>query len=72
MFTKIALTLALIAIVWYGFRFVSRVNEVRRKQSSAGPGKQDGMVQDMVKCPVCGVWQAGRGTASCGRGECPY
>ncbi len=79
MFTKFLLTIAVVAAVWFGFRYVQRRAERRERCVGApsGQGKRftpdmDGdSVRDLVKCPVCNTWRPA-GAASCGRAECPY
>ncbi|OJX79331.1 hypothetical protein [Magnetospirillum sp. 64-120] len=78
MFTKFLLTVAVVAVIWFGFRAIQRRAE-RRDQAvrpPTGAGKRftpemDGdSVRDLVKCPICNTWRPA-GAASCGRSECP-
>ncbi len=80
-FPKLLLTIAVIAIIWFGFKYLARVAEIRSRGGSrpapvrprpeaAKPLGED--VQDMVRCRVCDTWQPGRTAKSCGRGNCPY
>lgn len=79
MFTKILLTVAVVAVIWFGFRAFQRQAERRDKavRSSSGAGQHftpdmDGdSVRDLVKCPLCNTWRPA-GAASCGRSQCPY
>jgi hypothetical protein len=85
MFTKFLLTVAVIALIWFGFKFAQRVMDDRRRREEqaarggAEPGPKprfqpnpDGAsVQDLVKCPTCSTYRSSR-LGSCGRSECPY
>lgn len=81
--TKVLLTLFVIVVVWYGFKYVQRMQErqmatrdqvkVRRHEATRPqekPAPTD--VEDMVECRVCGAFVPQRGAAACGRGGCPY
>ncbi|MGE5503108.1 MAG: hypothetical protein ACM31L_01675 [Actinomycetota bacterium] len=79
-FPKLLLTVAVIAIIWFGFKYMARVAEIRaregRRPPAPGPARRepdnaDG-VQDMVRCPACNTWQPARGAKPCGRSDCPY
>ncbi|HEV7372651.1 hypothetical protein [Arenibaculum sp.] len=75
------LTLALIIlVVWYGFKWISRVNRLRAEQArpvgrrapgAAAPGKGS-RAEEMEKCRVCGVYVAPASAAACGRPDCPF
>lgn len=68
-FAKILLLVAVVAAVWLGFKYLTR-------QSAPGPrvkAKREadkGLVEDMVRCAVCGAFQA-RAAGPCGRQDCP-
>lgn len=78
MFTKFLLTVAVVALIWFGFRYAQRLGERRdRPPRTPSGGKErftpdmDGdSVRDLVKCPICNTWRPA-GSASCGRAECP-
>jgi uncharacterized protein len=67
---KILLLAAVVAAVWFGFKYLTR------QPAAPGPGvraKADdaaGRVEDMVRCPVCGAFQA-RAAGPCARPDCP-
>ncbi len=76
---KILVIVAIVLAVWYGFKLIGHLDRKRkeaarlhpgsgRARGRAGPGP---VVQDMVKCPACGSYVAGRGAGSCGRADCP-
>lgn len=81
MFAKFLLTVAVVALIWFGFKYLQRVTELRdraarRPPAPAGNPKfepvDDGeSVQDLIKCPHCHTWRSSK-LKSCGRGECPY
>ena len=77
--SKLVVLAAIIALVWYGFKWVGRVNRLREEREAragaAGAKVEDGGgqgVEDMVKCEVCGTFVAARGARHCGREGCPY
>lgn len=85
MFTKFLLTVAVIAIIWFGFKFAQRVLDDKRRraeQAARGgpvpgpkprfqPNPDGDSVQDLVKCPSCNTYRSAR-LGPCGRPECPY
>ena len=77
-FTKLLVLAAIIAAVWYGFKWVGRVEELRKealRRAEAGAREQkmrSTPSEDMVRCPSCGTYVAPRAARSCGRSDCPY
>ena len=81
---KIIVLVAIVAAVWYGFKFLSRLDASRKaeakvrhaKAKTKGRGKAAPPAadepEDMVQCPVCGAYVAARASSSCGRDDCPY
>ncbi len=75
---KFLLLVALIALIWYGFRYVNRVEAIRRalreelKRRQAPPKSTRIDAEDLVKCAQCGSYVAARSTANCGRKDCPW
>lgn len=77
--SKLLVLVAIIALVWFGFRVISRLDQARRQQAAA-PRPRSGRqarearqgVEETVKCPVCSAYVAARGADSCGRADCPY
>lgn len=72
---KLLVLVAIVVAIWYGFKFVTRLDKRRKAQlaevkrtAEANP-KEAG---DMVKCRVCGVYVLSRGAMDCGRPDCPY
>ncbi len=80
---KLLVLAAILAAVWYGFKFVGRLDRMRKeeiknrgKRADAGDdGPDDPTLADteeMVQCPVCGVFLSPKDTRSCGKPDCPY
>ncbi len=83
---KLIVLVAVVAAVWYGFKFVSRLQDARRADAvgregagkkpknadrdTGNPGRID--AEDMVQCPNCEAYVSGRGATKCGRPDCPY
>lgn len=81
---KLLVLAAVIALVWYGFKFVGRLQDQRRaegglrgraprrskRRAAAEPRVQD--AEDMVVCPVCQAYVQARGPTRCDRSDCPY
>lgn len=74
---KLLFTIAIIVIVWYGFKLVGRIDKKRRaqlkraKKQGSAPSSAPG-AEDMVPCAICGTYTAATGASSCGRSDCPY
>jgi hypothetical protein len=77
---KILLFAALIALFWYGLKYMGRVeavrrslrDEIRRRQASASRKSPVVEAEDLVKCGPCGAYVAARGAGNCGRSDCPW
>ncbi len=76
---KLIVLAALIFVVWQGFKYLQRRQEVQdkkkhekireaRKETQGTPDP----VEEMVRCPVCETFVAGDPPKSCGRSGCPY
>ncbi|HEX9465431.1 MAG TPA: hypothetical protein VGB82_22740 [Alphaproteobacteria bacterium] len=84
-FPKLLLLVAVIAIIWFGFRWFERWEKERRaggggRQGQLGRGGDAGMKsargreatpEEMTACPICGTYVAA-GAGSCGRANCPF
>jgi hypothetical protein len=79
------LVLALVvAAIWYGFKYMNRLEEVRRmlrqeqrrRQGADGraPGRRAESLktEDLVLCRTCNAYVAARGAGACGRADCPW
>ena len=83
---KLIVLAAVIAAVWYGFKFVGRLQDAREAEQKLRAGgtrqpkarwrraKQPAApeAEDMVACPVCQAYVAARGASRCERPGCPY
>ena len=76
-FGKLLVLILVILAVWYGYKYVNRVNEVReamRRKAAPRPDRgptRSIKAEDMTKCRVCGAYVA-EGAAACGRPDCPF
>jgi len=76
------LILALLAVaVWYGFKYRSRIDAVRRafehefakgRKPPPPPPPARVAAVDLVPCERCGAYVASRGAAPCNRADCPW
>ncbi|HMA14443.1 MAG TPA: hypothetical protein VKP12_06645 [Kiloniellaceae bacterium] len=76
---KLIVLALVVAVVWYGFRFLGRLQKARkeeaklRQQQGPQPAKKaarddaKGAVEDLVPCPSCGAYVRAGSTCSCGR-----
>ena len=70
--SKLLVLGALIAAVWYGFRWIQRHQQLRQsaerdKMERGG----DPSSEDLVACSQCGVFVPAQGGRSCDRADCP-
>ncbi len=79
-FTKILLLVAVICIVWFGFKFLARVQGAgdgkparplggfadRVRRAAGGRRKASGPVEDMTQCPECGAFYPSGTEHKCG------
>ena len=72
MIQKIIILAALVAAVWYGFKFVSRLEQQRKEKLAQEKRDAVDGVSDTVKCPVCGTYIAAQSAGDCGETGCPY
>ena len=75
------LVLALVvAAIWYGFKYMNRLEEVRRmlrqmQQRPPRPASRPAAslkAEDLVLCRTCNAYVAGHGAGPCGRPDCPW
>ncbi len=80
---KLLVLAAIIAAVWYGFKFVGRLDRARKEGARealkgrkrgerAAAQKADAAAEEMLRCDACGAYVVARGATSCGRDDCPY
>lgn len=77
--SKFVLLALVIAAVWYGFKYMNRLEEIRRllrqqqnrreRAPAATPRLQ---AEDLVPCRVCNAYVAAHGSSACGRPDCPW
>lgn len=69
---KLVFLAAVIAAVWYGFRWLERRKRgVPRVRTRTEPDAKIG-VEDTVQCRQCGAFVVAKGASNCGRADCPY
>ena len=72
-FGKILVLAVIIAVVWYGFKFVGRLQAKRQEElKNAGREGNSKDAGDMVKCPQCAAFVVAGGAAKCSKFDCPY
>jgi hypothetical protein len=78
MLYKLLLLLLVIAVVWFGFRYIGRVEAIRqalRKELARRQRPQKAPrveAEDLVSCSACGAYVAARDAGHCGRADCPW
>ena len=83
-FGKVAVLVAIIAIVWFGFRWLQRWEKERREAAAnrqprgkldrdAAPngGRAAAEPEVMTACRVCGAYVVA-GVRACGKPNCPF
>ena len=71
---KLLVIVAVIAVVWYAFKFIGRRDQLGATQKTprrSAKKKARDEVEDLVQCAVCGTYVQSRG-ATCARPNCPY
>jgi uncharacterized protein len=80
-FGKLLFLAIIIAVVWYGFKYVQRVEEVRRvlrremarrRQGASQPEPRPLKAEDLAKCARCGAYVPAQSTSRCERADCPW
>ncbi|MCG8507696.1 MAG: hypothetical protein MI741_00570 [Rhodospirillales bacterium] len=78
---KLIFTVAVVAAVFYGWKWVGRIQaqkaqvKGRAQQKTAGKQEENAAITDavdMVQCPACGDYVPAKDARSCGREDCPY
>ena len=64
---KLLVLIALIAVVWYGFKAYGRVNRKRQAQTKQAARNKASEIatQDMIQCPKCRAYTASLESHSC-------
>ncbi len=71
---KLLVIVAVIAVVWYAFKFIGRRDQLgatKRTARRSTKKKSRDEIEDLVQCAVCGTYVQ-TGGATCVRGDCPY
>ena len=69
---EIILTAIVVAVIWYGFKFVNRHKAAKKPgvAETLARNSDPGAVEMRI-CHVCGVYVA-TGSSDCGTAGCPY
>lgn len=78
-FPKLVLLAIIVVVVWYGYRYIQRIEAVRRalrdellrRQQTARPSRPV-EAEDLVKCATCGSYVPSHHATACGRPDCPW
>ncbi|MEQ8354369.1 MAG: hypothetical protein RH942_02430 [Kiloniellaceae bacterium] len=79
---KLIVLAAVVAAVWYGFKFLGRLQRARKAEAKLREGEDakparkaaarekasggGGQVEDLVPCPSCGAYVRAGSTCTCG------
>jgi membrane protein implicated in regulation of membrane protease activity len=71
-FWKVVVLVAVIAIVWFGYRWFQRWDQERERLATART-KQGGreVAEELIACRVCGAYVPAKGFTPCGKPNCP-
>lgn len=76
--SKVLLTILAVFVIWRGFKWYGRVQELREQVRGAGQTAPEmrrrpaSRIEEMVHCSACGTYVAASRPARCGRGDCPF
>lgn len=81
--TKLLVLAGIILAVWYGFKFIGKLDAARKlqaKQQARGrktdvkgaPREAVPDAEEMVACPACRAYVPAASPSNCGRPDCPY
>ncbi len=68
MIAKWLVLIAIVAVVWYGFKIIIRRN--KEQQLARHRRKKEG-IEDLRPCPICDAY-VGANQRHCGRGDCTF
>jgi uncharacterized protein len=82
-FQKLLVLALVVAIVWYGFKFLGRLKQTREAEArqrdlhsadDKNPASVGGSldVEETVQCRTCGAYVPAHGATNCGKAGCPY
>jgi len=71
-FSKLLLLAIIVGVIWYGFKFVGRVDQQRKRKAAEERKKSSQSIGEMEKCRICGTYVVAGKAENCGRQGCPY
>lgn len=71
-FGKLLVLAIIVAAVWYGYKFIGRLDKQRKEKVAKDKKKTTESVGKMEKCPVCDTYLVAAQAENCGRPGCPY
>ena len=71
-FGKIVLLILIIVAVWYGYKFVGRLEQNRKQRLAEQKKQASDSSSSMEKCRVCGTYVVSESAKDCGKSNCPY
>lgn len=80
---KLLFTALIIAAVWYGFKWINRMQESKKdkpdqspqhneKSQAPGASAKDADYEELVACSKCGDFVVADKRSGCGKEGCPY
>ena len=69
---KLLILVIVVAAVWYGFKFVGRLDRKRKREIEGEKSKPSDSIGEMEKCRICGTYVVAGRAENCGRKGCPY
>jgi hypothetical protein len=71
-FGKIVVLVAVVAAVWYGFRWLEQRRRKVPRTADRPEAAPKVAAEETVQCPQCGAFVVAKGASNCGRADCPY
>lgn len=71
-FSKLLLLVVIVVAIWYGFKFVGRLDQKRKRDLADKKKKATDSIGKMDQCPVCRTYVVADRAGNCGRQGCPY
>ncbi|MFT6580122.1 MAG: hypothetical protein ACKVKG_15070 [Alphaproteobacteria bacterium] len=72
MIQKIIVLTAIISAVWYGFKFIGRLDAQRKAKLATRKAEAVQSVTETVQCSVCDAYVNAAAPNNCGQTGCPY
>lgn len=81
---KLLVLAFMVAAVWYAFKYMNRLEELRRmlrqtqhrqqrpQTSAPKTGAPSLEAEDLIPCRRCNAYVPAHGAGSCGRADCPW